>query len=437
MKRKLALLTVFTIAFIGVLIASLNLRFQRVEAGGTIYIRADGSIDPATAPIERDGDVYTLTGYIYEPIVVERDNIVVDGAGYVVQGGGGGRGIDLSDRTNVTVKNMEIKTFNTGIFLSSSINNTVVRNNITNNGDYGIRLDSCSGNSIYGNNIKENSLAVYFHSSEDNIVSENNIADNSYGIYLYQSSSNTFSLNNIDGNTYGILLSYCSHNTMAGNNLKDNAKGIQLTHSSNNKFYHNNFLNNTEQVDSQVSGYANFWDKSYPYGGNYWSDYAGVDSDHDGIGDALYTIDGDNVDNYPLMGMFRSFNTSLGCLVNVVSNSTINSFHYFESNTTIKMYVSNSSVTQNYGFCRVCIPHLLMNVSNISVIIDEGEINPSHFNNMTYDNGTHRWIYFAYPHSTHEINIIPELPSFLIAPLLATTTLLVAIAYRKRRENKK
>ena len=137
------------------------------------------------------------------------------------------------------------------------------------------------------------------------------------------------------------------------------------------------------------------------------------------------------------MGMFRSFNTSLGCLVNVVSNSTINSFHYFESNTTIKMYVSNSSVTQNYGFCRVCIPHLLMNVSNISVIIDEGEINPSHFNNMTYDNGTHRWIYFAYPHSTHEINIIPELPSFLIAPLLATTTLLVAIAYRKRRESKK
>ncbi|MGC8954440.1 MAG: hypothetical protein ACP5N5_06980, partial [Desulfurococcus sp.] len=27
----------------------------------TIYIRADGSIDPPTAPIRRDGNVYTFT----------------------------------------------------------------------------------------------------------------------------------------------------------------------------------------------------------------------------------------------------------------------------------------------------------------------------------------------------------------------------------------
>lgn len=31
------------------------------EAGRTIYIRPDGSIDPPTAPISRVGDIYTLT----------------------------------------------------------------------------------------------------------------------------------------------------------------------------------------------------------------------------------------------------------------------------------------------------------------------------------------------------------------------------------------
>lgn len=62
-----------------------------VKAEGIIYIRADGSVDPPDAPIHRDGDIYTLIGNITsdtDGIAVERDNIVVDGAGYTVQGTG-------------------------------------------------------------------------------------------------------------------------------------------------------------------------------------------------------------------------------------------------------------------------------------------------------------------------------------------------------------
>jgi hypothetical protein len=44
----------------------------------------------------------------------------------------------------------------------------------------------------------------------------------------------------------------------------------------------------------------NFWDDSYPSGGNYWSDYTGLDLDEDGIGDTPYIFVG-NQDNYPLM----------------------------------------------------------------------------------------------------------------------------------------
>ncbi|MCK4478072.1 hypothetical protein KAU88_06060, partial [Candidatus Bathyarchaeota archaeon] len=66
---------------------ALAFSIQPVGATATIYIRADGSVDPDTAPISSSDNItYTFTDDIYDEIVVERDDIVVDGAGYTVQG---------------------------------------------------------------------------------------------------------------------------------------------------------------------------------------------------------------------------------------------------------------------------------------------------------------------------------------------------------------
>ena len=52
-----------------------------------IYIRNDGSVEPATAPIERTGNLYKLTGNIVlYTIEIQCDNIILDGAGYTIQG---------------------------------------------------------------------------------------------------------------------------------------------------------------------------------------------------------------------------------------------------------------------------------------------------------------------------------------------------------------
>lgn len=77
------------ISIIAILLTSLlgvAFRVEKVQATGTIYIRAGGSIDPPTAPIQRNWDTYTLTNDIYDAIVVERNNLAIDGSNHVIQG---------------------------------------------------------------------------------------------------------------------------------------------------------------------------------------------------------------------------------------------------------------------------------------------------------------------------------------------------------------
>jgi len=153
------------------------------QSSGTIYIRSDGSVDPDTAPIQIDGNIYTFTDNINIDsgdcgIQVDRDNIVIDGAGFTLQGTAAyiSRGIDLSGRSNVTIKNMEIRNFMDGIYLVASSNNTITGNYITANTDSGIWTSGVS-NTITGNYIANNEIGILFEVSHD-LVYHNNFVNN-------------------------------------------------------------------------------------------------------------------------------------------------------------------------------------------------------------------------------------------------------------------
>jgi len=93
MKRKVIAGLVLTSFLIGMLTLTFNI--QPIKASGTIYIRADGSVDPLTANItSSDNITYYFTDNNYDSLVVQKANVVIDGAGYMLQGTGSGTGID-------------------------------------------------------------------------------------------------------------------------------------------------------------------------------------------------------------------------------------------------------------------------------------------------------------------------------------------------------
>ncbi len=233
------------------------LDIRSVRAIGTIYIRSDGSVDPPTAPIHRLDELYTLTANIYETIIVEKDNIVVDGAGYTVQGSGSGNGIDLSYASNVTVKNAEIRAFGNGIFCWFSTNIKIFGNRITENSN-GIEFWSANiGMNVSGNTFTENTQGIEMIDTYESTVSHNTIANNSKGILLRTVSYDTISMNDIINNTLGIDLENAHYTSVSGNNVSANSCGIELDDSNHLDIAGNEIAGSDKGIVVAVNSYDN------------------------------------------------------------------------------------------------------------------------------------------------------------------------------------
>jgi len=254
MHKKTVSGIMMTLLFIGMFSLAISVKPAKSTWTGTVYIRADGSIDPPDAPIiTYDNITYTLTDNITssgDGIVVERDNIIIDGKEHLLSYMNEGEfvGIRLENRKNITVKNLQIQNFGMGILLASSSSHKIFGNEIINN-KYGIGLLSSTNNSIFGNYIASNyggiGLGIF---SNNNSISRNNLTGNiEYGIWLdYKCSSNIIFRNNVIGNKrYGICLYYSLNNSIIKNDIINGSIGISLIVSPNSEVLEN-YVRNVE-----------------------------------------------------------------------------------------------------------------------------------------------------------------------------------------------
>jgi parallel beta-helix repeat protein len=293
---KLNQLTILLIACI--IFIPLAISPVKAQTPKFIMIYGDGSVSDPNA-IQRTGNTYSLTHDLPNAsIVVLRNNVILDGEGYTIQGGtqwlGGSYAINLTC-TNTTIQNFRIVGF----------------------WEVGI-LGNYNGNTIYNNNITKTDRAISIYANDYNITG-NYLAGNDVAVRIVGSGVNTYG-NTVINNEAGVVFTNSSGNTIVGNDFERNGIAVG-TNNGECVVYHNNFINQTIResngdwlamvlstgLDANVT--LPPWDNGYPSGGNYWSDYASrypnaTEIDVSGIGDTAYVIGYEGSINSTAIGYF-------------------------------------------------------------------------------------------------------------------------------------
>ena len=285
-----------------------------VTSSGPVYYSQNYTSVQATINAAPSGaNVIITPGFYNESLTINKTLTIIgekDAPGFGV----GGSGICLTlgpGASGSTVTGIEITNMPEGILIVNASNCKIHGNMMSSMGSGGIVLE--------GNN------------ATDNVIFDNIFQDTPTPISLTASAGSNTIYGNIVISQASVTLNIgADGNVVYGNSISGSQILLNMTNSKDNVFYHNNFLA-TAQLTVLTTG-NNTWDKGYPSGGNYWSNYAGVDMKSgpnqdqpgsDSIGDTAYVISSNNTDRYPFMKPWTGASGHCVAVIVVVAAKTV------------------------------------------------------------------------------------------------------------------
>lgn len=291
-------------------------------------------------------------------------------------GDGNGEGVSVANAGYVSAfgntmegnRNSAIRVFECGF--ASIMNNTaaglvqvlyttsVVAFNTVESG--GIMTYGCTGTEVTGNVIgiegmSQNMSGIEFTSCTDLRITDNMVYSFYCGIGTHYATLPPADSQNvvIEGNWISgsigsaLRMNYISNVLIVDNVMTGCSFGLEVSSTASYaSVYHNDIVNNNMQASESPDCVGNVWDDGYPSGGNYWSDYLGVDEyggvdqtepGPDGIGDTPYVLLSGSKDRYPLMDPFTNWHENTAPVAKFTvcpTTGTIDTVFLFDASTS-------------------------------------------------------------------------------------------------------
>jgi len=177
----------------------------------------------------------TLSNDMNNGIEIADNGLTLDGNGHTIYGPGSSYwpnyyGVYLSGKSGVTVRNVTLRNFYTGIKLVSSSQN-VITTNICSNNSEGLLVDQGSNdNQISANSLTNNWNGLDVNLSNGNQLTGNSVSgSNSLGIYLHSAGGNHLTDNHSWNNASGMVLNAAGpDNSLSGNNMEGNTSNFSV-----------------------------------------------------------------------------------------------------------------------------------------------------------------------------------------------------------------
>lgn len=241
-------------------------------------------------------------------VLVRRCRIEARAFGIYVRGGGDNLIVDNEVRGDAALARSRR---GNGIHLWHTERNKVLGNTLAEVRD-GLYFSFAHRNVVCGNRAAGVRYGIHYMYSDDNTVSGNRLERCLGGMTLMFSRRNLFAYNRTLGNRrFGMLLLSIDNSRFVGNLSAHSDRGVVLENSNANRFERNRIVENgigmlvTAGSDGNVfagnsfeanlvqahiaHGGANLWAEHGR--GNFWSDYAGVDLDGNGVGEMPYRLE--------------------------------------------------------------------------------------------------------------------------------------------------